>query len=551
VRKAWIITSILLIFVLAACGGRLGGGHILGPIVSLEEDRSVYDQDTLTVLRLNVSVLPGGATIEEVDADDDWRNPKKTTALVQVEEPGNEFSDGSVLASAKLRIRGHSSRLAELKSYRIKLDNVNGNKVFWRNLRTIQLNKSPYDLTRLRAKLSFDFFKTLPNMTSIRTLFVHLFIDGVDYGLYTVLERGNEEFLKAHGLDDDGWLYKAESFEFFRYPDQLKNTTDPDYNEEAFESILEIRGERDNHTKLISMLEEVNDLENDINTVISENFQIDNYLTWFATNIILENDDTNTQNFFLYNPTTSWGWYFLPWDYDGAWDFYGQPREAAGTPRPRWTEGVSNWWNVILHKRFLMAPGNIDVLRAKVEELRSFYTETAASTMMNTYRDIAGDIITQNPDLDTLETLNATTPAERIEQWNTEVDRIPTVPEQKYQEFIDTLQRPMPVFLAAPVVGEDGTVAFAWDESFDFQGNAITYDFQISNALTFDAGEIVFERLGRTETSIGVDPADIGPAGTYYFRVTIRDSEGNWQYPFDSIEVGDNLYDGMREFTLN
>ena len=265
-RKAWLIITCVFMFGIAACGGRGGGGNTGGPIIPLEDNRSVYDQDSLTVLLLNVTVEPGGATIEEVDADIDWQNPLKTTALVTIEEPGNSFSDGLPVAAAALRIRGHSSRLAALKSYRIKLDEIDGATVLWRNLRTLQLNKSPFDLTHLRSKLSFDFFKTLPNMTSLRTLFVHLYIDGVDYGLYTVIERGNERFLEAHGLDKDGWLYKAEDFEFFRYPDQIKNASDPGYSEAAFETRLEIRGVRDDHLKLIAMLTEVNDEENDINS---------------------------------------------------------------------------------------------------------------------------------------------------------------------------------------------------------------------------------------------------------------------------------------------
>ena len=273
-------------------------------------------------------------------------------------------------------------------------------------------------------------------------------------------------------------------------------------------------------------------------------------MTWFATNIILENDDTNSQNFFLYSPSTTFGWYFLPWDYDGAWGFYDQPKEAARVQRPRWTEGVANWWNVVLHKRFLKGAGNIDVLVAKVQELRSFFTVDATTTMLDLYRDLVTDILTVDPDLHTLPALNDNTDAEIIAEWNAEVDRVPSVPEQKYQEFMDTLGRPMPVWLGDPEL-EDGILAFHWDESFDLQGDSITYDFQVSTTRNFDPGDIIYERLGRTSVSVGVDPTGLGGAGTYYYRVTIRDSEGNWQYPFDFIWVGGELFDGMKEFTVD
>ena len=46
------------------------------------------------------------------------------------------------------------------------------------------------------------------------------------------------------------------------------------------------------------MLTAVNDTSNDINDVIEEYFNRDNYLTWFAVNILTGNRDTINQNFF-------------------------------------------------------------------------------------------------------------------------------------------------------------------------------------------------------------------------------------------------------------
>ena len=66
--------------------------------------------------------------------------------------------------------------------------------------------------------------------------------------------------------------------------------------------------------------------------------------------------DSTYQNFMLYSPPGFEGWYFLPWDYDGAWGWNDQP----GAPRlPRCREGVANWWSVVLHRRFLSEPHNL------------------------------------------------------------------------------------------------------------------------------------------------------------------------------------------------
>ena len=67
-----------------------------------------------------------------------------------------------------------------------------------------------------------------------------------------------------------------------------------------------------------------------INDVIAKHFDRKNYVTWLAMNMVLDNRDTNSQNFLLYSPRNSATWTFVPWDYDAAWGFYDQPNEAAG-----------------------------------------------------------------------------------------------------------------------------------------------------------------------------------------------------------------------------
>ena len=81
-------------------------------------------------------------------------------------------------------------------------------------------------------------------MVGLRTQFVHLYVKDltqadsgafVDYGLYTQVEQLNPTALKAHGLDQNGQLYKVNFFEFFRYEDAIRRKTDPAYDPVAFE----------------------------------------------------------------------------------------------------------------------------------------------------------------------------------------------------------------------------------------------------------------------------------------------------------------------------
>lgn len=137
---------------------------------------------------------------------------------------------------------------------------------------------------RFRNKMAYDLIKGIPQMMGLRTQFVHLYVkdntDGSsdafqDYGLYTQVEQLNKTALKTHGLDSKGQLYKVNSFEFYREEDVIKTTDDPGYNQEAFEERLEIKGDSD-HTKLIHMLDAVNDYSIPINQVLEQYFDEEN-----------------------------------------------------------------------------------------------------------------------------------------------------------------------------------------------------------------------------------------------------------------------------------
>ena len=89
---------------------------------------------------------------------------------------------------------------------------------------------------RFRNKLSYDLLKGIPQLMSLRTQFVHLYVRDLtegnstefqDYGLYTQVEQLNKTGMKNHGMDSNGQLYKINSFEFYRQEDDKKKKTIP------------------------------------------------------------------------------------------------------------------------------------------------------------------------------------------------------------------------------------------------------------------------------------------------------------------------------------
>ena len=125
--------------------------------------------------------------------------------------------------------------------------------------------------------------------------------------------------------------------------------------------------------------------------------------------------------------------------------------------------------------------------------------------------------------------------------------------EVKFEEFLDTLERPMPVYMSATIDG--AFVEFRWDSSYDLQGDGLTYDFQLSTTTAFEAGDIVAESLGLVDNVTFRYALASLPAGTYYYRVIIRDDKApgtNWQISFDSYhdEVADTTHFGMKRLVI-
>jgi len=551
--KLLVLITLLLVLFFSGCQGKIdqASDETVFYSADLVYDTSVYKNDKdNSVKYLYVTVLGGGEyTLADVKSDRHGSDDFEAVVDVVFQEGNSEgpvagyFGFGMKDSNATMEIRGATSRFAGQKSFKVRL---NRKMSPWKEIYTVNLNKQPYDLIRVRNKLSFDYLEIIQNITSIRTQFVNLFVKDlsennqettfIDYGLFTLVEQPNRMFLRTRGLDIHGHMYKAEFFEFHRYEDSLRVQDDPEYNEYTFEEILSIRGEED-HYKLISMLDDVNNYEIPINLVIDKHFNRNNYLTWLAVNILFENIDTNSQNFFLYSPSNNNTWYFVPWDYDGTWGFYNQIGTTREERRPPWKIGVSNYWGVVLHRRFLQEPGNVQALQDKMQLLLdTIITEERTITFLKSYYPIVSKFVNQLPDSEHM----------KEEYFETEFWRITNEPQNNFDKFIKAKENPMPIFLGIPYSRDDKLV-FRWSESFDLQGDVILYDFQVSDSPDFM--NIVVEQIGLDITEISIEPLE---ADKYYWRVTVRDDQENTQTAFDIYRDEEGLrFFGVRTFTVN
>ncbi|WP_082655058.1 exopolysaccharide Pel transporter PelG [Paenibacillus sp. 32O-W] len=521
---------------------------------AFREDKRLYERDDDTsVIPLYITILPDQA---ETGKTLDWYTLNRIESEMEegdlnimMQEGASDgsgpaegrFGYGETEANAKISIRGNTARYAPQRSYKIRLNKQAG---LWRDQRTLNLNKHYDDPSRIRNKLSYDIFETLPDIASLRTQFVHLYVKDLtdkngaaagfaDYGLYTHVEQPNKMFLKNHWLDPNGQLYKAVMFEFFRYPESLKSQSDPDYDKAAFEQVLEIEG-REDHDKLLAMLDDVNDMSIPIRDVIDRHFDLDNYLTWLAANILMDNMDTDAQNYLLYSPLNSDKWYFVPWDYDGGWELQRGLHSISD-----YANGISNYWGNALHRRFLRSEENVRLLQHKIDELyRTAINNEAVAERLEAYRQVVQPFIGRSPDRDFWPI--------RTGQLDDEFKRIAETPKRSLQRFAEDLQKPKPIFLGDVRQDGDGRLTFFWDLSYDLQGDDLYYDWSVAADPAFT--RIVASRKGLTETQTSL-PA-LQP-GTYYWKVVVRDKAGHTQIAFDQYEDEEgNPYYGIRQIKV-
>ena len=514
--------------------------------IGLKEDKTVYTEDEdMSVAAVYVTVQMGDEgsdtahTFTEVNSAVRFadgahvENDVYARALVQFgDETGplaGQFGYEDTTSNATIRVRGNSSSTSPQKSYKLKLDKDAGT---WRGQRNIALNKSFFDVTRFRNKLYFDMLRNVEGAASLRTQFVHVYIKDetagetafADYGLYTQAEVPGTRYLDNHGLDSEGYLYKAISFNF-EPNSAIRETTDPDFDQDAFDTVLSCKGRKD-HSKIMEMIEAVNDTGKDINDIIDTYFDRENYITWLAYNILMANIDTTMQNFYLYSPTNSQKWYFIPWDSDGSLHWQEHEIEGQAAYYDEYNHGIGNWWGVILHQRFLKQADNRQALADKVDELYSVINGETVNAKAKQYNKVVESYVTAMPDLYYL----GHTPKERMEI----VNGLGTMVDKAYQEFHNSLGSLMPFWLEGLEEGH-----LSWSEAYAFDAAALTYRVQVSRYP--DMRDPAVDK--KTDVNF-LEVKDLD-SGTWYWKVTASAEDGRTVNAMDKFSMDDVFYPGV------
>lgn len=521
----------------------------------LTEDKSIYTRDN-NIYDVYISIFPtendAGDMIDlsafslHTSGNKDY-NPVLDCNIQILKEGETPDVEGDMDSkNATIRVRGDSTRGDKYKNYKVKLEN-NAEPFFGQT--NLNINKETQDVTKIATKLQTDLLADIDNIFSYRTYFMRVWIRDASLpkeeqkfqyqGLYTEIEQPNKDYLKARGIGENTVMYKANNFAF-AFSDVLRNTDDPMYDEDAFETVLGIQAGRD-HKKLMEMLAAVNDMTLDFQETFQTYFDEENYLTWLAFNLLMGNEDTVSHNYLFFSSGNSKTWYFVPWDFDGALYF----KQFVDTKQhPLSLKSIQGLNASILHRRYFQMDGSIEKLQKKMEELLAkWITKRRVAELVAPYRNVLEKTLSIPPD-DGLAYMP-------LEELNLYLDHLHEGMINCYELYRENVLYPIPVFIAQPEKQEDGSLKFAWDPSYSYQGLPVTYKIEVYD----DARkEPVFEQENIEDTSWvlqeGLEP------GIYFIRVSVMDSEGHEQTNLERFygEIADGStvkVHGWMEFVID
>ena len=522
------------------------GGIFVPSASDLVENTDLYLEDgyaTPNVIRVDVRTVttPGSCTVDDDsgctldDVEADVIDNDELTVDIEVHVSADDFADDGSISNASMRQRGGGARFADQKSFRIKLDSKND---LWRNERFLQLNKHPFESSRIRNKVAFDVMSQIPHLPSMRTQLVNLWIDDgegpVDYGLFTHVERPNDDYLERHGLDKDGNLYQAEDFRFDA--DDLEDiAVDEDgepLSDIRFESVLDIKEGKD-HRGLFNMMSALHDPDRDFESVLDQYFNLNNVKTWMAVNILLQQADATRHNYYLYQPSDSEKFYFLPWDYDAALKGWDEPENNYEREplRVRTTFGYSTSSENFFTTRYLQQSGIHDELVEATAYIRENYmTDSFMTETTNNLTMAASPFQQRAPD--------STYNQFYRESSSLAVAENPRINEQAHRELFHI---PTPPYLHEPERNGDQW-RFSWAPAFSVTSQELSYDLEIANNPDFSASSTIvnIDNIADSDDVIAVDVNALSlPTGTYYARLTARSSNEPGRF----WQVANNIFD--------
>ena len=223
-----------------------------------------------------------------------------------------------VMERVGVRLKGNSSYRTypgQKKSFKIKTNEfVKGRRI--QGIDTLNLHNSFKDPSYVREKAYYE-IAAAAGLKAPRTNYAALYVNGIYWGLYFLVEDIDGEFLQNHiGAKEDGNMYKGDPQGTLEWRGQdvepYRRMYEKDNNEDA-----------DDWSDLISFVDTLNRTPREqLKERLEAVMDVDSALTLLALDNLTANLDSyigSGHNYYLYRRKSDGKWMFFPWDPNEAW----------------------------------------------------------------------------------------------------------------------------------------------------------------------------------------------------------------------------------------
>ena len=228
---------------------------------------------------------------------------------------GDVEIDGVLMADCGVKFKGNSSynNPSQKKSFKLDFNEyVPGQD--HDGLKKLNLNNCFKDPSFLREKLCLDFLVT-HNLPAPRCSYANVYLNGTLWGLYTVVEEADKNFLDRWFGDNDGNLFKGDPTGDLKWMGATPSLYYPKYE-------LKTNETQNDWTDLVSLINTINNApsgtyQNDLDTFLNTG----NYIKTWAVHNLFANLDSylgSGHNYYLYHDSLMNQFQFISWDVNEA-----------------------------------------------------------------------------------------------------------------------------------------------------------------------------------------------------------------------------------------
>ncbi len=261
--------------------------------------------DQTGVERVNLTLDPG-----------DWAK-LQTAFLENTFYPARMEWRGHVHENIAIRSRGRGTRSAAKPALLLDFNHLKGGKKF-QELKSLEFENLEQDIPMVHEYLSMALYRRA-GLPAPREVFVHLFVNGSDFGLHLAMEPINKDFLERTVSDNGGDLYEYSWAEPWHWSPRS-----------GAESIFKLRTNKKSASAralsdFVTALSSAN--SSNFSSTAGRHLDVASLLRYFAVEVFLADTDglagdQGTNNFFLYRRARDGNFQFLPWDKDATFVHY-------------------------------------------------------------------------------------------------------------------------------------------------------------------------------------------------------------------------------------